>query len=119
MWVRSNLIRSSRLSSAASGGPNGEPANAGEADDDIIVCSTESVIKVRTKGNGSKPHYTDVTKELLTICWDYEDAGGGGACDERVALFDPTFYDYFWQWNTKGRAHAQLAFIPVENIPTL
>jgi hypothetical protein len=78
--------------------------------DDIIICSTESVVELRTSGRNSKPRYTDYSKELLTMVVDL----GDGL--ERVALFDPRLLDYFWQWNTKGKAHAQLVFIPVANI---
>ena len=78
--------------------------------DDIIICSTESVVELRTSGRNSMPRYTDYSKELLTMVVDL----GDGL--ERVALFDPRLLDYFWQWNTKGKAHAQLVFIPVANI---
>ena len=76
---------------------------------DPIVCSTENVIKVRMTGKGAM-RFDDVSKELLTICLD---TSGDGICDVRYALFDPALYDYFWQWNTEGKAHAQLVFIPI------
>ena len=69
-----------------------------------VLCSTESVIKVRTKG----PRFDDVTKELLTLCLDTDTTPG---CDTRVGLFDPRLVNYFWQWNTIGKAHAQLVFV--------
>jgi hypothetical protein len=78
-----------------------------------ILCSTESVVEVRETGNG-KMRFTDYTKELLTICLDtFDDGNFDGSCDERVAVFDPRLIEYFWQWNTNGRAHAQLVFKPV------
>ena len=76
--------------------------------DDMIICSTENVVELRTAGK--KPRYTDYTKELLTMVVDL----GNGL--ERVGIFDPRLLDYFWQWNTQGKAHAQLVFIPVANI---
>ncbi len=79
------------------------------ADTDPIVCSTENVIKVRTTGKNSM-QFEDVSKQLLTICLDTDGIGG---CDTRYALFDPALYAYFWQWNTEGKAHAQLVFIPI------
>ena len=88
--------------------------DADGGDDELnILCSTESVIEVRETG-GNKMRFTDYSKELLTICLD-TDADGDldGSCDERVALFDPRLIEYFWQWNTNGRAHAQLVFKPV------
>lgn len=77
--------------------------------DDTIVCSTESVIKVRTTGKGSM-QFDDVSKELLTVCLD---TTADGRCDVRYGIFDPALYNYFWQWNTEGKAHAQLVFIPI------
>lgn len=80
-----------------------------DTSDDTIVCSTENVIKVRTTGKNSM-QFEDVSKELLTICLDTDESG---TCDTRYALFDQALYDYFWQWNTGGKAHAQLVFIPI------
>ncbi len=77
--------------------------------DDIIICSTENVIRVRGSGKGSM-QFSDVTKQLLTICLNTDD---DPQCDIRYALFDPEFYNYFWQWNTFGKAHAQLVFWPI------
>ncbi len=79
--------------------------------DDTIVCSTENVVKVRATGKGSM-QFDDVSKELLTICLDTS-VPSDGRCDVRYALFDPALYNYFWQWNTEGKAHAQLVFVPV------
>ena len=78
--------------------------------DDVIVCSTESWVDVRDSGKGSKPHFENVSKYLLTLCWD---TSGDGICDVRLALFDPRLYDYFWNWNTTGKAHAQLFFMAI------
>jgi len=84
----------------------------GLIDDEIILCSTESVVKLRSKGKVAR--FEDVSTELLTICLDTEDDGNlDGNCDVRYALFDPALQDYFWQWNTVGKAHAQLVFIPM------
>jgi hypothetical protein len=78
--------------------------------DDVIVCSTENWLSVRGSGNGSKPHFENVSKELLTVCVD---TSGDGVCDTRYALFASQFYDYFWNWNTQGKAHAQLFFVAI------
>jgi hypothetical protein len=79
-----------------------------------ILCSTESVVEVRETGKG-KTRFVNYTKELLTLCLDtFDDGNFDGNCDDRVALFDPRLESYFWQWNTQGRAHAQLVFRPVE-----
>lgn len=82
--------------------------------DDIIhndiVCSTENVIEYRQKG---KPKFDDVSKELLTLCLDTDYDEPDGICDQRFGLFDTALYEYFWQWNTQGKAHAQLVFVPI------
>ena len=77
--------------------------------EDLIVCSTENVIKMRSTGKGSMK-FDDVTKELLTLCLDTD---GDTVCDSRYPLFANELEDYFWQWNTSGKAHAQLVFIPI------
>ena len=79
-----------------------------------ILCSTKNVIEFRQSGSGGKGlKFTDYTKELLTVCVDtFTDGNFDGVCDVRLPLFDPQPTYYFWQWNTQGRAHAQLVFIP-------
>ncbi len=76
--------------------------------EDIIVCSTENVVKVRMTGK-SREQFEDVSKQLLTVCLDTD---GNGTCDIRYPLFAAPLSDYFWQWNTSGKAHAQLVFVP-------
>ena len=78
--------------------------------EDIIACSTENVVKVRMTGK-DRERFEDVSKELLTICLD-TDLVPDGKCDIRYPLFASQLSDYFWQWNTSGKAHAQLVFIP-------
>ncbi|MGH7797034.1 MAG: hypothetical protein ACREQ2_19395 [Candidatus Binatia bacterium] len=76
--------------------------------EDIIVCSTETVVKVRMTGKNNQK-FEDVSKELLTVCLDTD---ADGTCNIRYPLFAAQLFDYFWQWNTSGKAHAQLVFIP-------
>jgi hypothetical protein len=78
------------------------------ATEDMIVCSTENVVKVRYTGK-NREQFEDVSKQLLTVCLDTD---GYGTCDIRYPLFAAPLSDYFWQWNTSGKAHAQLVFIP-------
>ena len=78
--------------------------------DDFIQCSTESWISLRQKGTA--PKYEDVSKQLLTVCLDTT-VPADGTCDTRVALFDPALFDFFWNWNTTGKAHAQLVFTAI------
>src|SRR5262245_56359035 len=80
--------------------------------DDIIVCSTENWLSVRGSGKDSKPHFDNVSPELLTVCVDTT-VPSDGVCATRLALFDATLYDYFWNWNTQGKAHAQLFFMAI------
>ena len=85
-----------------------DPSGNGIPGEDFILCSTENVVRMRTKGKVAK--FEDVTRQLLTLCLDTD---GDGACDARYPLFADELEDYFWQWNTKGKAHAQLVFIPI------
>ena len=75
--------------------------------DDEIVCSTENVLLVRTKGKSS---FSNVTTELTTL---YADIDGDGDLD-RVEIFDTDLYDYFWNYENRGLRLAQLRFYPVE-----
>ncbi|MCC4263927.1 hypothetical protein LL240_05590 [Oceanimonas baumannii] len=85
----------------------------GDGITDQVLCSTENVVMARDTGRG-KMRFEDVSAELLTVCLDtMDDEILDGECDVRYALFDPALVDYFWQWNTSGKAHAQLVFIPV------
>lgn len=79
-------------------------------DPDTIICSLESWVSVRSKGPGSAPKYENVSKYLLTVCLA---ENAGGVCTTRIPLFDASLYDYFWNWNTTGKAHAQLVFVAV------
>lgn len=90
----------------------------GDGTAEEILCSTENVIEFRASGSGGKGlKFTDYTQELLTVCIDtFGDGNFDGECDIRVPLFDTQLEYYFWQWNTQGRAHAQLVFIP-DNSP--
>lgn len=74
--------------------------------DDEIICSTENVVLVR---QAKRSTFSNVTKELTTLLADI-DADGTA---ERVQLFDPAFYDYFWDYDNFGLRLAQLRFYPV------
>lgn len=76
--------------------------------DEVVICSTEHIIEVRETGNG-KLQFKDRTRELTTVLADVDMDGDL----DRVGLFDPALEDYFWNWNTSGKAHAQLVFIPI------
>jgi hypothetical protein len=74
----------------------------------LIVCSTESWVSVRASGKNSQPKFTNVSSQLLSVCLD---TNLDGKCDTRYALFAPELSDFFWNWDTTGKAHAQLFFV--------
>ena len=73
--------------------------------DDEIVCSSENVVLVRGTGKSS---FRNVTTELTTLVVDVD----GDGTDERVNIFDPRLYDYFWNYENRGLRLAQLRFYP-------
>jgi hypothetical protein len=79
-----------------------------ETTEEVIICSNESVARVRMTGKG-KLRFENYTMELTTVLADVDLDGDL----DRVGLFDPALQGYFWNWNTSGRAHAQLVFIPI------
>src|SRR5262245_46539166 len=75
-----------------------------------VLCSTDHFVKVRMTGKG-EPSFTNATSALLFITNPLLGAVcAGGKC----GLFDRNLQDFFWNWNTQGRPHAQLWFIPVQ-----
>lgn len=70
-------------------------------------CSTESMVLVRVTG---KSTFTNVSKELLSLCLDTD---GDGTCDIREFLFDRDMADYFWSYDNNGLKLAQLRFYPI------
>lgn len=70
-------------------------------------CSTEQALIVRTSG---KQSFTNVSKELLTVCLDTD---GDGACDTRTSLFSDSSKSYLWSYDNTGLKLAQLRFYPV------
>jgi len=69
------------------------------------VCSLNSVITMRTKG---QQKFVNVTNELTTLC--FINSLGQTQC---VNLFDPAFQDFFWSYNNQGQKILQLRFYPV------
>lgn len=73
--------------------------------DGVTWCSTESVVTMRGKGKSS---FTDVSRQLLTVCYD---ADADGDLD-REQVFDDANKDYFWSYDNVGLRLAQLRFYP-------
>lgn len=67
------------------------------------VCSSGSVVSVRSKGKSS---FTNVSKDLLYI---YADLDGDGV-EERYPLFDDRLEDYYWSYDNNGLKVLQLRF---------
>jgi hypothetical protein len=68
-------------------------------------------VGTRTTGGGkTQNRWENVSTELLTVCID---TSGDGVCDERIGLFDSRGEDYWWNWDTVGRPHVQLVFLPI------
>jgi hypothetical protein len=84
----------------------GTPSTA----DDVYQCSTETITVSRNRGKSS---FTNVTKQLTTLCLDtYVDLNYDGKCDLRATLFENEFYQYFWDYDNHGLRLAQLRFYP-------
>jgi hypothetical protein len=78
-----------------------------DTSDDVLVCSTENVVLVREKGKSS---FTNVTKQLTTLCLDTD---GNTVCDTRLGIFDSSLEGYFWDYDNNGLHLAQLRFYPI------
>lgn len=90
----------------------------GTAEEDETLCSVESVSLPNANGPGKKSKFTNVSKELLTICIDTDitvDSGVDGIldndCDLRAEIFDDKFVDFAWEVDANGHRLAQLRFI--------
>ena len=67
------------------------------------VCSTESMVLVRSKGKSS---FKNVSRELLYVDVDLD----GDGTPELIPLFDSRLQDYFWDYDNHGLRVAQLRF---------
>ena len=76
-------------------------------DDGEKWCSTENVFVARAAGYSPS---TDVSREMLTVCYDRD----GDGTYEREQIFDDENKDYFWQYDNNGLRLAQLRFYPMQ-----
>jgi hypothetical protein len=73
-----------------------------------IVCSTNEFAKTRLTGKG-QPSFTNATPQLTTIV---NASLVGTLCGTgTVSLFNACLVNYFWDWDTFGRPHAQVWFV--------
>ncbi len=68
-----------------------------------MICSTENVLLVRSKG---KSTFSNVTNQLTSLLADVDNDG----VLERVALFADDLGDWFWQYDNNKLRLAQLRF---------
>lgn len=76
---------------------------ATDPDLDDVVCSTENVVLVSTKGQKT---FTNVTSELTSLVYDIDEDGDL----DKIALFQGGLEDWFWQYDNKGLKLAQIRF---------
>lgn len=79
--------------------------------DGVYECSVETVSLPNANGKGKNSKFTDVSKQLLTVCIDTNPADGEGSCDLRAELFDDKFENFVWEVDANGHRLAQLRFI--------
>jgi hypothetical protein len=88
---------------------NGTP---NDPSDDEVVCSSYNVPLQRKSG---KSVFRNVTTELTTITYQVPIIVGGvvtGYAEDTANLFDPAFYQYFWDYDNNGLRLVQLRFYP-------
>ena len=81
--------------------------NTPNTNDDEVVCSSESVILFRDKG---QPKAQNVTLELTTMAIQADLDGDGAVETTRISVFDPLLYQYFWDYDNNGIRLVQLRF---------
>jgi hypothetical protein len=73
-------------------------------------CSLENTFEVTGSRKSGTPQWTNVTRELLTLCYDTDD---DGTCDTREYLFDDKSAQYLWAYDNFGNRIAKLRFYPI------
>ena len=99
-------VTSYRVFARALGKPGGQARVTTCATDVIdgeLVCSTDSLLLVRSKG---KQTFADVSRQLLFITADID--GDGDV--ETVPLFDASLQGFFWDFDNAGLKLVQLRF---------
>jgi len=71
------------------------------------VCSIGETVSFG--GHNGKSTFTDVTKQLTTLCF-IDQTTGNTVC---VNVFDPKFENFFWSYDNNGNKVLQLRFYPI------
>ena len=86
--------------------------NNGVIEADEEICSLETIKLGNANGKKGGAKFTNVSKELLTLCIDVAvDGVFDGLCDIRVDIFDDRLHDYFWKVLNDNKRLVQLRFI--------
>lgn len=72
------------------------------------ICSIGETVSFG--GHNGKSTFTDVTKQLTTLCF-VDQTTGQTVC---VNVFDPKFENFFWSYDNNGNKVLQLRFYPVQ-----
>ncbi len=87
-----------------------EDSDLGTEGDQMFCSTTSSSIVMRdSNGNGNKPHWQNVTRQLLYLEIDID---GDGKL-ELVPLFDDSLQGYYWDYDNNGLRLAQMRFYSV------
>jgi hypothetical protein len=73
-----------------------------------IICSTDNFARTRMTGHG-QPVFTNATSSLLFITNPLLTGTTCGTSNE--PLFAGCLDNFFWNWDTTGRPHAQVWFV--------
>jgi hypothetical protein len=92
--------------------------NNGSIEADEEICSLETVELGNANGKKGGAKFTNVSKELLTLCIDVADEFGefDDVCDIRVDIFDDRLHDYFWKVINDNKRLVQLRFIDTPTV---
>jgi len=79
-----------------------------KADDDALAVLAEA-------GDGSMRDALSIMDQAIACCGTTltADLDGDGDADDTVNIFDPSLYDYFWNYENRGLRLAQLRFYPL------
>jgi hypothetical protein len=95
------------------GTPTGSGTLTSCVDTEITECKTGNTVTLTTRNGQSK--FSDVSKQLLTVCLDTDDTDGTDDCDIRQYLFADSAANYYWSYDNNGLRLVQLRFYPISS----